>query len=128
MSKLYIYLGFFHIIGSYIHGTRSFANQIFINHRICCFLELNKSEVFNSITDWSMKNLLLSMSNMQNRDCCKSHFKPIECSKVTNAHRTLFVNYDLDINESTHIQQSNIISNKNTGNQKINNYLQLIIK
>ena len=68
------------------------------------------------------------MSNMQTRDVRKSHFKPIECFKVSIAHQTLFVNYDLDINESTHIQQSNIISNKNTGNKKVNNYLQLIIK
>ena len=51
-------LGFFHIIGSYIHGTRGFANQIFINHRIGCYLELNKREVFNSLADGSMKNLV----------------------------------------------------------------------
>ena len=67
-----------------------------------------------------MKNLLLSMSNMQTRDVRKSHFKPIECFKVSIAHQTLFVNYDLDINEPTHIKQGNIISNKNTGIQTIN--------
>ena len=55
--------------------------KFFLNHLKGCFLELNKREVFNSITDWSMKNLLLSMSNMQTRDYRKSHFKQIECIK-----------------------------------------------
>ncbi len=54
-------LGFFHIIGSYIHGTRGFANQIYINNRIGSFLEINKQETFEQILDWPMKKLFLSM-------------------------------------------------------------------
>ena len=51
ISSVFTLLNFFvirfekHIIGSYIHGTRGFANQIFINHRIGSFLESNKRDV-----------------------------------------------------------------------------------
>ena len=55
-----------------------------------------------------MKNLLLSMNNMQTRDFHQSHFKPIEFFNVSNAHRNLFENYGLDL---SHVQQSNIIYN-----------------
>ena len=48
-----------------------------LNNRVGCFLESNKRQFFNSITDWSMKNLLLSMSNLKTLDIRKNHFKEI---------------------------------------------------
>ena len=48
-----------------------------LNNRVGCFLESNKIQFFNSITDWSMKNLLLSMSNLITLDIGKNHSKEI---------------------------------------------------
>ena len=52
--------GFVHIIGFYIHGTRGFVHQIYINHRIGLEALLN----LKSPKYWGMfTKHLLSMSN-----------------------------------------------------------------
>ena len=66
-----------------------------------------------------MKNLLLSMSNLKTTDIRKNHFKAIEFSGLSICHLNLFVRNGFTINEYTNVQQSNIISHKNTSNFKL---------
>ena len=74
-----------------------------------------------------MKNHLHSFSNMKTRDIRKAHFKPIKLSTISNSHRNLLESYGLNLNENARIQQSNLISIKNTGNLKIKTFSQLTL-
>ena len=51
MGKL-INFSIFHKIGSYIHGTRGFVHQIFINIHIGGFIESKKREIFENFADF----------------------------------------------------------------------------
>jgi hypothetical protein len=63
MGKLIIF-NIFHKIGSYIHGTRGFVCQIFINHHIGGFIESNKCEIFENFADFQLRKLLFSMAHI----------------------------------------------------------------
>ena len=106
----------FLIIGSYIHGTRGFANQIYINHRIGSSLESNKQETFEQILDWPMKKLLLSMGNILPNNCKNIHYKSIEFCKIPFLHQALLKDNGYDILDSTLIQISNLITIKDSCN------------
>ena len=101
-------------IGSYIHGSRGFANQIYINHRIGSSLESNKQETFEQILDWPMKKLLLSMGNILPNNCKNIHYKSIEFCKIPFLHQALLKDNGYDILDSTLIQISNLITIKDS--------------
>jgi hypothetical protein len=68
MGKL-INFSIFHKIGSYIHGTRGFVHQIFLNIHIGGFIESNKREIFENFADFQLRKLLLSMAHIIHRKC-----------------------------------------------------------
>jgi hypothetical protein len=107
-------------MGSYLHGTRGFANQIFINHRISCFIESNKREASN-ISDWDFKNLMLLMGNIRPSDIRKTHFKSIYFSSIPLLHQNLFSNFGFPINDDVQLEESNLITIRTTGKLS-NNY------
>ena len=83
---MYIFEGFFHIIGLYIHGTKGFAN-----HRIGNFLETNKINVFETIIDCSLKKLLSKMGNILQSHNRQTGFKNIKSSKIPVLHQELLL-------------------------------------
>ena len=109
-------------MGSYLHGTRGFANQIFINHRISCFIETNKREVFNNISDWEIKNLMLLMGNIRPSNIRKAHFKSIDFSSIPLLHQNLFSNFGFPINDGVRLEESNLITIRTTGKLSNNYY------
>ena len=90
-SNMYIFEGFFHIIGLYIHGTKGFAKQIYVNHRIGNFLETNKINVFETIIDCSLKKLLSKMGNILPSHNRQTGFKNIKSSKKPVLHQELLL-------------------------------------
>ena len=106
---MYIFEGFFHIIGSYIHGTRGFAKQIYVNHRIGNFLETNKRNVFETITDCLLKKLLSKMGNILPIHNRQTGFKNIDASKIPVLHQQLLLHNE---NVLSQIQMSSLITIK----------------
>jgi hypothetical protein len=111
--KTYFNVGFFHIIGSYIHGTKGFANQIFINHRIGSFLASNKRNVFEQIENWELKNLFLTMGNIVPDLYKISHFKPIDILSLPLSHQTLLLREGFDVS-NCFLKRSDLLTINNT--------------
>ena len=57
----------------------------------------------NSISDWSMRNLLLSMGNMAQGDLKKTNFKDIKLSAIPGFHKKILLDYGLILNDSVRI-------------------------
>ena len=91
-----IYKGFFHIMNSYIHGTRGFVNQIFINHRIGSFIESNKTEILNSLQDLQMRSLLSKMADIHHENSNSHSFTRGFVSDLKSPeHKSILVGYGL---------------------------------
>ena len=108
-------------MGSYLLMTRGFANQIFINHRISCFIESNKREA-TYISYWEIKNIMLLMGNIRPSDIRKTHFKSIDFSSIPLLHQNLFSNFGFPINDGVRLEESNLITIRTTGKLSNNYY------
>jgi len=83
-------------MNSYIHGTRGFLNQIFINHRIGSFIESNKIEILTSLEDLQMRSLLLEMADIHHENSTSSN----DSNKLTNNHSVKLRNEELALIEN----------------------------
>ena len=109
-------------MGSYLHGTRGFAHQIFLNHKIGSYIETNKRDIFESISHYPMKNLVFVMDNTFTSDLRKNHFKHVDFTKIPDNHQQLLIKEGYD--STNQIKESNLLRIRATG--KFRNYLKLI--
>ncbi len=83
-------------MNSYIHGTRGFLNQIFINHRIGSFIESNKIEILTSLEDLQMRSLLLEMAVIHHENSNSHSFTRAFVSDLKSPeHKSILLNYGL---------------------------------
>jgi hypothetical protein len=83
-------------MNSYIHGTRGFVNQIFINHRIGSFIESNKIEILTSLEDLQMRSLLLEMAGIHHENSNSHSFTRAFVSDLKSPeHKSILLNYGL---------------------------------
>ena len=105
--------GFFHIMNSYIHGTRGRANQIFINHRIGSYIEGKKTKILNSIEDLEMKNLFLTITGLNSVNINSYNFTQQFVSDVEiQQHQQLLIQYGLS--PDSVIEKSDFAKKTNT--------------
>ena len=101
-------------MNSYIHGTRGFVNQIFINHRIGSYIESNKNEFLTNLEDLQMRNLFVQMADI-NPVYSNTQFytrKFVSDLKSTQ-HQSILINYGLTLD--TIIESSDFSKIRNTG-------------
>ena len=83
-------------MNTYIHGTRGFVNQIFINHRIGSFIESNKIEFLTSLEDLKMSSLLLQMAGIHQENSNSHSFTRAFVSDLKSTeHKSILLNYGL---------------------------------
>ena len=83
-------------MNTYIHRTRGFVNQIFINHRIGSFIESNKIEFLTSLEDLQMRSILLQMAGIHQENSNSHSFTRAFVSDLKSTeHKSILLNYGL---------------------------------
>ena len=101
-------------MNSYIHGTRGFVNQIFINHRIGSFIDSNKTETLTSLEDLKMRSLLSKMAGIHHENSKSHSFKRGFVSDLKSTeYKSILVN--LGLTSDGLIEWSDFSRIRNTG-------------
>jgi hypothetical protein len=73
-------------------------------------------DVFERITFWPLKKLLLNMGNIIPKNYRQRRFKKIEFSQISVLHQQLLLKNGFELDALNKIQSSNLITIKDTCN------------